>query len=271
MQVTVAPIRSADGEVIGCVQTFKDVSTLLSDLEGARRIQSLSLEHDMPDDPRIRFSTSYTPHDMVGGDYFAIRRLNEDQYGFLLADVMGHGVSAALHTMLLSSLWTRHNASLTNPIEFADTMNRELRRVVKDESFASAICGVIDAKARILRLVSAGGPPIIVFHDSGEVQELESTGVPFGIMEDSSYEELTARIENRDCLLMFSDGAFEVHNAQQEMLGVEGLIQILKKHGYPETGFQKKFFKSIGEELLKYSNTIRLNDDMTFIEVRFSA
>ena len=271
MQITVAPIRSADGKIIGCVQTFKDISTLLSDLEEARRIQSLSLEHDLPDDPRIQFSTSYTPHDMIGGDYFAIRRLNADQYGFLLADVSGHGVSAALHTMHLSSLWTRHYALLTNPTKFAKTINRELRRVVKDESFASAICGVIDAKARSLRLASAGGPPILVFHDSGEMAELKSTGVPFGIVEDASYEELTAQFENGDCLLMFSDGAFEIHNAQAKMLGVEGLIQILKRHGYPATAFQKDFFKSIGEELLKYSNAIRLVDDLTFIEVKFSA
>ena len=63
---------------------------------------------DLPDDPRVCFSTYYVPHDIVGGDFYAIRQLDADHYGFLLADVMGHGVAAALHTMHLSSLWERH-------------------------------------------------------------------------------------------------------------------------------------------------------------------
>ena len=67
MHVTVAPIRDKAGEVIGGVETFRDVSTLLADMQRAKRIQSLSLEHDLPSDPRVRFSTHYVPHDIVGG------------------------------------------------------------------------------------------------------------------------------------------------------------------------------------------------------------
>ena len=61
--------------------------------------------------------------------------------------------------------------------------------------------------------------------------------------------------------------AFEIHDAQGQMLGVEGLIRILRSQGYPESGIQ---MKSIEEELLRYSNALRLEDDVTFIEVRFS-
>ena len=122
MQVTVAPIRDPAGEIIGGVETFRDVSAVLADLERARRIQVLSLETNLPEDPRVRFSTHYVPHDLVGGDFYAIRRLDDDHYGFLLADVMGHGVAAALHTMHLSSLWDRHCRLLIEPTRFAQTM-----------------------------------------------------------------------------------------------------------------------------------------------------
>jgi len=69
MEVTVAPIRDAAGEVVGGVETFRDVSAALADLERAKRIQTLSLEENLPEDPRIRFSTCYRPHDIVGGEY----------------------------------------------------------------------------------------------------------------------------------------------------------------------------------------------------------
>ncbi len=266
MQVTVAPIRDSAGEIIGGVETFRDVSAVLSDLERAKRIQALSLETDLPADPRVRFSTYYVPHDIVGGDFYAIRQLDADHYGFLLADVMGHGVAAALHTMHLSSLWERHCGLLAEPVAFAQTVNDELSRVVKGESFATALCGVIDADRRTLRLVSAGGPPGLAVRAGGAVEELESAGLPLGMMDDAAYEETQARFDRNDCLLFFSDGAVEVHNARGEMLGTQGLIHILQATGYRARGLQ---IGAVEEQLLVYSNDIRLTDDLTFIEVRF--
>jgi phosphoserine phosphatase RsbU/P len=251
--------------VVGGVETFRDMSSVLADLERARRIQALSLEHDLPQDDRIRFATYYTPHDIVGGDFFAIRRLDSDRYGFLLADVTGHGIAAALHTMHLSSVWTRHHGLLTDPPRFAATMNNELGRVVKDESFATAVCGVIDARERSLRLASAGGPPVLVMRADGPEERLESPGYPFGLMENAPYEEVAADLHRGDCLLLFSDGAFEIHNAQGELLGVEGLVHVLKGLGYPEASLR---MKALEEELLRYSNDIRLVDDVTLIEAR---
>jgi phosphoserine phosphatase RsbU/P len=265
MQVSVSPIRDANGEIIGGVETFRDMSTVLADLERAKRIQSLSLEQDLPEDRRVRFSTFYTPHDIVGGDYFSIRQLNADQYGFLLADAMGHGIAAALHTMHLSSLWGRFHQLLTRPADFAATVNNELGKVVKDESFATAVCGVIDAKERTLRFAAAGGPPIVVFRANGNAEQIESPGFPFGMLVDSGYDEVETHLDSGDCLLLFSDGAFEIHNAQDQMLGVDGLMGILKGFGYPTSGIQ---MKAVEEELLRFSNGLRLDDDVTFLEVR---
>lgn len=266
MQVTVAPIRGPSGEVIGGVESFRDVSAMLADLERAKRIQALSLETDLPDDPRVNFSTHYVPHDLVGGDFYAIKQLDADHYGFLLADVMGHGVAAALHTMHLSSLWDRHGHLLVNPVEFALTVNDELTRVVKGESFATGLCGVIDAEGRTLRSVSAGGPPSLAMRAGGAVEELGAAGLPFGMMEDADYEEMEARFDEGDTLLLFSDGAVEIHDAEGRMLGTDGLVRILREVGYPGHGLS---ITAIEERLLLFSNDIRLTDDLTFIEVRF--
>ncbi|MCE5268930.1 MAG: SpoIIE family protein phosphatase [Planctomycetaceae bacterium] len=266
MEVTVAPIRDSAGHIVGGVETFRDVSHVLADLERAKRIQSLSLEIDLPDDPRVGFSTHYVPHDLVGGDFYAIKPLDADHYGFLLADVMGHGVAAALHTMHLSSLWDRHYRLLTEPVLFAQMVNNELARVVKGESFATGLCGIIDANDRVLRAVSAGGPPGLAFRDGGRIEELQSAGLPFGMMEDADYEETEARFDRGDCLLFFSDGATEVHNAAGQLLGTQGLVRVLRETGYPAHGLH---MSAVEEQLLLYSNEIRLSDDLTFIDVRF--
>ena len=266
MQVAVSPIRNAAGEVIGGVETFRDMSAVLADLERAKRIQTLALEHDLPADARVRFSTFYMPNDIVGGDFYAIRQLDADRYGFLVADVMGHGVAAALYTMYLSSLWDRDYRLVASPADFAAAVNNDLAKVVKDESFATALCGVLDARQRTLRFTSAGGPPVLVVHPGGAAEPLQSSGLPFGMMEDTSYQEVSAQFEPGDCLLLFSDGAVEIHSADGALLGVEGLVRVLKELGYPQRGIR---MNAVEEALLKFSNAIRLEDDLTFLEARF--
>jgi sigma-B regulation protein RsbU (phosphoserine phosphatase) len=268
VQVTVAPIRNAAGEIVGGVEAFRDVSPVFSELEKARSIQSIALQHDLPQDARIQFATHYIPHDIVGGDYYGIRRLDRDRYGFLLADVMGHGLAAALYTMHLSSLWDRYCALLKSPAAFGRKIGNELNRIVRGgEAFATGICGLVDANRREICFAGAGNPPALLIHAGGEFEQVECPGLPFGVMEDAPYEDATLTFQPGDRLLIFSDGAMEIHNAENKLLGVDGLIAILKRLGYPDSGIEGT---ALEEELLKYSNAIRLEDDLSLIDIRFA-
>jgi PAS domain S-box-containing protein len=266
MLVSVAPLRNAAGDVIGGVETFQDASAMIHDLERAKTIQQLALHHDLPEDPRIKFTTHYVPHAIVGGDYFAIERLDEHCYGVMLADVMGHGIAAALYTMHLSSLWNRHRSLVHQPAEFTAKLNNELVKVVKtDESFATAVCGLIDLQQGVFRFAGAGGPQVLRMHGDGASECFETAGLPLAIMEDAEYEEVRVELRQGDRLLLFSDGALEISNAAGDMLGLDGLLEMLKKQGYPTADIQ---MATLEEDLLKYSNGIRLADDLTLIEIR---
>jgi serine phosphatase RsbU (regulator of sigma subunit) len=234
-------------------------------LEKARSIQSIALQHDLPQDARIQFSTHYIPHDIVGGDYYGIRQLDSDHYGFFLADVMGHGLAAALYTMHLSSLWDRYCSLLKSPSAFARKIGNELNRIVRGgEAFATGICGLVDVNRQEIRFAGAGNPPALLIHASGEFQQVECPGLPFGLMEDAPYDDTNLALHPNDRLLLFSDGAMEIHNAENKLLGVDGLIAILKRLGYPDSGIRGT---ALEEELLKYSNSIRLEDDLSLIEI----
>ena len=240
---------------------------MVHDMERAKAIQQLALTHDVPEDLRVTFTTHYVPRDIVGGDYYAIRTLDHDRYGLVLADVMGHGIAAALYTMYLSSFWDRYYGLLTNPEEFVAKVNNELVKVVKtDESFATAVCGLVDLKSRVFRFSGAGGPQVLLTHADGTHECLESSGLPLAIMENAPYDEVRVEIQEGDSLLLFSDGAIEIHNADGKMLDIDGLVAISKNHGYPDCSID---MDALEEELLKYSNAIRLEDDLTLIEIRF--
>jgi sigma-B regulation protein RsbU (phosphoserine phosphatase) len=240
---------------------------MVHDLERAQAIQKMAMAEDRAEDIPIGFTTHYVSRDIVGGDYYAIKRLSDAQYGVMLADVMGHGISAALYTMHLSSLWDRYYSLLKNPVEFVETLNKELLRVVKGEgSFATAVCGIVDLNERVFRFTSAGGPEVLLMHADGTHQCIEAPGMPLALMEDSSYEQTVIEVDKGDAILLFSDGAVEIKNSEGKMLGVDGFVDVLKKLGYPKKPIR---MDALEEELLKYSNEIRLKDDLTLLEVRF--
>ena len=271
MQVTTAPLYNAAGEVMGGVETFRDVSPMLLDLERAKRIQVQSLSHKLPQDPRLRFGTFYMPHDVVGGDYYAIKPLDDHRYAFLLADMEGHGVAAALHTMHLGMLWERHYPLMESPARFAATINRELVKVFGDiTTFAAAVCGIIEADSASLRFVGAGGPPPLIIDADGRFRSLKSSGLPFGFTENvpeaAAYREQTVPLAPGDAILMFSDGAFEIHGAHDALLGVDGFIDILRDLNYPKEPLD---MTALELALLTFSNEIRLQDDVTILEARF--
>jgi len=267
MVVSVSPVHDANGQVIGGVECFHDFSQTYADLKRAKRIQTLSLEHDLPKDSRVEFVTFYVPHDMIGGDYFSIRQLDADHYGFFLADVMGHGVSAGMYTMHLSSLWDRHCHTLKQPAVFAETLNSGLCKIVKDESFATAVCGVLNAANKTVCFASAGSPPIALLHADGLSEQLDIPGVPFGLFEGAEYDEIEISCVSGDRLLMFTDGVIEIENADGKMLNTDGLMEILGSLDYPRSDIK---IESLQRALLNYSNKIRLDDDLTLVEIRFS-
>jgi phosphoserine phosphatase RsbU/P len=265
VQLSVAPVRDATGAIIGGVEVFRDISSEIRDLERAKAIQSLSLQHDLPHDSRIQFSACYVPHDIVGGDYYSIRQLDADRYGVFLADLMGHGVAASLYTMYLSALCDRHFRRLDTPSAFAAKINGDLNRIVNGgDAFAAGICAMVDVGRRECTLAGAGCPPALLVRLSGEFQQVDCPGLPLGLMSDAAYSDIRFEFQPGDRLLLLSDGAIEISNADGKLLGIDGLIGILKDLGYPQSGLP---LAAMEEKLLKYSNAVRLEDDLTLVEV----
>jgi PAS domain S-box-containing protein len=269
MRVSVAPIRNASGEVIGGVETFRDVSAEFHDLHLARQIQDALLRKETPKDSRVKFSSYYLPWGMIGGDYYAINKIDDDRFAFMLADITGHGLAAALGTIYLDSLWQSHLDLLAQPGKLATVVSRKLSPLIGQPTddamrFATAIFGLLDLNTMSLVLSYAGGPAPFLFHADGKLESLKGSGLPLGLPFDAEYEEHTVPIRPGDCLLAFTDGVTEVRVASGELLGAEGLEQILKESDYPAS----KGFKEIEETLLKSSDRIRFSDDLTFLEVR---
>lgn len=266
MQVSVAPIRDADERVVGGVEIFRDLTQLIGDLERAKRIQAAAMELPQPPDPRAVFRCHYQPSDIVGGDFYHAQEVAPGRFAFMLADAMGHGVPAALYTIQLHTLWHEYTALSQEPAAFLGMLNRQLHHLMHGENaFATALAGLYDAATRRLWLAGSGCPAPLLFRAGGGVETLACEGLPLGIEDEYDYDATPHELRAGDTLLMFTDGAIEIHEPEEAVLGQEGLLRVLHAMGYPALDPP---LSAVAEALIKASDSIRFPDDVTLLELR---
>lgn len=265
LQVSVSPLRNNSGEIIGGVEVFRDYTTAYTDLARARKIQAFISRRHLTPDPRLSVTVREMPVDVVGGDFVAIERVGADHYAFMIADMMGHGVSAALHGMCLRVIWEEARSHFSQPERFIDAVKRATAPLLENPfSFCTCIYGWLDVSTGHLRYVGAGHPPPILMRADGTVEFLDGSGLPLGVESDEPYEVRTARLNPGDSLFAYTDGAIEVADASGASLGEAGLAEMLQRVGFPSRTDRHQL---LDEELLAYSTTIRNRDDVTFMEI----
>lgn len=267
VEVTVAPIRNGHGQVVAGIELFRDLTSHVEDLQRAQVIQATVLQCPLPKDDRLSFEIRYTPSEIVGGDFYRIEQIDADLYTMIIADVMGHGVASALYTMQLRSLWEDWREELNYPAAFLGRINNCLHVLTREAGyFATAACVNYNAATGELHYVLAGHPsPLLLRHDN-RIDVLPEQQPALGMFPNFRYTEGIQQIAPDEAMLLLTDGALEVNNEAGEELGTKGLIQLLTKAaGNALTSTLK--LPQIEEQILRFGNQIRLQDDMTLMKI----
>lgn len=265
VEVSVAPIHGANGAVVGGIEVFRDLSAAAEDLRCAQLIQQNMLATALPKDPRYRFGIRYVPRDLIGGDFYRLEAVGTDGYVGMVADVMGHGVSAALYTMQLRALWEDFRSQLAAPAAFFENVNAGLHQLAHgNDYFATGFFFHLDAASGRMRHVNAGHPAPIVLRRSGATEFLGGHGPGLGLFVPAAYPEGETVLAPGDTLVAYTDGAVEIFNAAGEEMQDAGLVEALRHANAAAPDFD---FDRLEEYLLKYSNGIRFPDDLTVLRV----
>ena len=268
VEVSVAPIRNQDGAVVGGIEIFRDLTASMRDQLQSKKVQEIAMRCDLPQDDRVSFEARYLPRDLVGGDFYRMERIGADSYAALLVDAMGHGVSAALCTMLLRSLWDDHRGKLDSPARFMQVVNKGVRAVMDEAGyFGTGVCVNYDVATGALRCVLAGHPAQLLFRANGSVETVGKRNACLGLFDDVAFAEASAQLEPGDTLLLFTDGATEIFDSAEHDLDVAGLIRLVREQisKSPTGDF---CLEKLEEQLLCFSNQIHLPDDLTLLKLR---
>jgi phosphoserine phosphatase RsbU/P len=193
------------------------------ELELAAAIQREILPRSLPEIAGVELAAANLPTRQVGGDYYDFFPLSNGRLGFLVADVSGKGVPAAL---LVSTVHAAVHLSIDEAktiVELVERIDRHLRRYAATRKFLTLFFGIIEPESGALRYVSAGHNPALLVSASGTLERLDSTGVPVGMLPHASWREETRTMQPGDLLAVYTDGLTEAVDGSDEEFGLERL------------------------------------------------
>nr|WP_276559188.1 PP2C family protein-serine/threonine phosphatase [Leptospira levettii] len=198
--------------------------------------------------------------DLVGGDLITYDVLPSGDLDILFGDVTGHGIAAAMVSLMAIITFKTMNKSFLSPSECLYWIHNTLTPLISTH-FISAIYIRYRAEENLLSYSMAGHHNMFLLR-KGNIQKLGTKGFCLMMFPDqlnTSNEDII--LESGDRLFLFSDGMFEVPNEKEEYLGDQKFSELVEKNlNLPA----KQFLDSISEEVLKYSEG-KVADDMTML------
>ncbi len=178
------------------------------ELELARKIQETPLTDYIRND-LIHIEAYYKASHHLSGDIYGIYQIDRDRYGIIILDVMGHGISSALITMSLHSLFQRLILREGNPQTVVKELDHYLHNLFQNsegtEYYCTAIYLLIDTATQKIDFINAGHPPAFL-QDSSGMQELNSSSPPIGTFEGIQFKTKTFPYTKGSRLLLYTDG-----------------------------------------------------------------
>jgi sigma-B regulation protein RsbU (phosphoserine phosphatase) len=196
-------------------------------------IQRSLLPKTLPEIPGLQLAVHYQTSQWAGGDYYDFFQLPGGRWGFLIADVSGHGTPAAVMMAILHSLAHSHPGHPEPPSALLEHVNKRLATsyTADNEVFVTAFYGIYDPAQREFAYSCAGhNPPQLKRCSEARVDSLEEVGgPPLGVFENVKYAQAKVTFRPGDLLVLYTDGVTEAMSQDSKQFGLEKLSEVLKR------------------------------------------
>jgi len=197
------------------------------ELELAHQIQRGFLPQSPPELPGYEFFSHYQPANRVGGDFYDYIPLMNGRIAIAIADVVGHGLAAAMCTAKLAGELRLRLMSASSPAEAITQLNSSLVRDLIEDHFITLAVAVLSPATGEVTLINAGHMPPILRRAAGRAGDIISGQgqLPLGVVDGTVYDACTLRLTRGNVLMLYTDGVNEAINQAEEMYGMERIRQ----------------------------------------------
>ncbi len=209
------------------VKAEGELKVIRNELVIAADIQKSLVPHAMPVIKGIECAVRYEPSTHVGGDFYDYHLIDENRFGFLIADVAGHGIPAAMVAAMLKVAYTFYKSDFNNPSLLFKRINTIMEQYPHG-LFTTACCVYIDMEKMKLYHSNAGHWPLIIWRK--DEQRLITDVLydrPIGLLPDSNYKVNEIELHYRDRIVLYTDGIIEARNSKKKIFSIERFQELI--------------------------------------------
>ncbi len=233
------------------------------ELRTAWAIQSRLLPASLPQIDGYTFAGSNRPCKTVSGDYYDVVVRPDGRIYFVIADVSGKGITAALIMSAVATAFAIFTRTDPKPADLLRELNSTLAPRTSPSKFVTMIAGVLDPATGEIEFANAGHvPPLVVSTDGA--RELKTTDLVVGLFAQASYRNQSLTLAPGDALVLFTDGVTEAEDAREEQLGIDPIRELLQTlHGRTADAL----LDTVATRVHDYLGEVPAGDDVTMLAV----
>ena len=226
----------------------------MSLLPEPRRVATIGAAHG------LGIASHFETSSELGGDLWSVFELDQHRVGFLIVDFAGHGITAAINTFRLHTLFERIPARELEPAEWLGELNAALKEVLPTGQFATAFYCVLDKRTDVLTFAGAGAPNPIL-GAGGQLTLLDSSGMLLGISRRAKYQTQQVALPPGGFLVLYSDALIECRDTEGVAYGQDKVLESVRsvaanRPADPAEALLQPFFARVPRPL---------RDDLTLI------
>lgn len=244
------------------------LTAIQSELDVARRIQEAALPESIPDRPEFDISAAMTPARDVGGDLYDYFLVDESRLGFVIGDVSGKGLSAAMMMSVSRSLLKALALKGAEPKNCLADLNRLLYPDTLPEMFVTVFYGVLELASGRVSYCNAGHNPPFVITNDRDVRLLDRTeSIAVCLLPDFEYKQKEVVLEPGDAILLYTDGVTEAMSPTGTEFTEERLQKLLRESSSKTSA---ELIKVVLRSVTAHADGARQSDDITTLALKYT-
>jgi sigma-B regulation protein RsbU (phosphoserine phosphatase) len=237
----------------------------------AHDVQMAMLPRAMPERPGLEIAARLTPARSVGGDLYDVV-LDGDRLWFIVADVAGKSIAAALYMAIARALFRATARGAAGPAEVATRMNQELARDNERLMFVTAAVGCLDLATGAIALVDAGHTAgVLVSQDGARDVEGVPKGMALGVLDAAAYVAADVAVPPGAMLVLYTDGLTDARAANGDMFGEARLREAFAAAPAGTAETPDALVARITEDVARFAAGAPAEDDLTLLALRYTA
>ena len=270
LSVTIEKAISQIEYVHAMQKEHSQLESLKGDLAIAKEIQQAILPRVFPPFPeeqdKIDIAASMVPAKDVGGDFYDFFRIDDDHIGFVIADVSGKGIPAAIFMAVSRTLIRATGIRGGSPADCIAYSNKLLAADSVDCMFVTVFYGILDLKTGEVSYCNAGHNPPYLLKRNGKIEALPmSKDTMVGAFDGLEFHNVSLQLDHGDALVMYTDGVTEAMNPENEEFGEARLEDTLEEVTLHNC---QQIIDAIKADVATFTGEAEQSDDITILALK---